>query len=135
MGKCSVVMRLSEERGWGKLSLLRLGPDVTFDTNNGEFGIHLVMTSEYIDVQHGAAQRILPHQGTRIMISNPKDIPAIDELSHYLRRTFGLRIAKGTQIFLNGIELKSNLTDTGEKFLFRCTGNVDVSGSLRQDEK
>lgn len=122
-------------KGLGKLSLLRLGPDVTFDTNNGDIGIHLVMTPEYIDVQHGAAQRILSHQGTRIMISNPKDVPPIDELSHYLRKTFGLRIAKGTQILLNGTEVKPSISDTAEHFLFRLPGAVDITGNLKFDEK
>jgi hypothetical protein len=121
-------------KGLGKLSLLRLGTTVDFRTNNGEFGIDVVMTPESLDATIGGKDKFVPHQGTRVVIPNPTGIPPLDELSDYLRKVFGLRIAKGTEIILNGVSLKSKV-DSFERLLFRMRGGVDVAGNLKRDDK
>jgi len=121
-------------KGLGKLSLLRLGTTVNFRTNNGEYGIDVVMTPESLDATIGARDKFVPHQGTRVVIPTPKGIPPIEELSEYLRKVFGLRIAKGTEISLNGVLLKSKV-DSTERLLFRLAGDVDVPGNLKRDDK
>jgi hypothetical protein len=51
-----------------------------------------------------------------------------------LKLCFGLRIAKGTEIILNGILLTSKV-DKNERFLFRLKGGVDVTGNIQQEKK
>ena len=110
-------------KGLGKLSLLRMGKNVNFKTNNGKFGIDIVMTPEFLDANIGAKEEYLEHQGTRVSILNPVDVPSNDELSEYLKRAFGLRIAGGVEINLNGTCLTSKI-DKNEKFLFRLKGEL-----------
>ena len=124
------------EKGLGKLSLLRLAKKVNFRSNNAEFGLDIIMTPDHLDYTIGAANKFLPHQGTRIIIPRPSEVPPIDELSNYLKKTFGLRIAKGQQIILNGIKLESkSKIDSTEKFLFRLKGGVDITGNIKADKK
>lgn len=121
-------------KGLGKLSLLRLGKKVNFRTNNGEFGIDVIMTPDYLDATIGAKDKFLTHQGTRVIIPDPIDVPPIDDLSSYLKKAFGLRIASGTEIVINGGCLKSKLDKT-ERFLCRLKGGIDVTGNLKKDQK
>jgi len=121
-------------KGLGKLSLLRMGRDVIFKTNNGRFGIHIIMTPEHLDADMGGKEEFLQHQGTRVNIANPSEVPSIDDLSDYLKRAFGLRIAGGIEIILNGVPLTSKV-DHMERFLFRLKGGVDVTGNLKQEKK
>lgn len=125
------------QKGLGKLSLLRFGDNVNFRTNNKEVGMDIVMTPKDFQYDIRSANKFLDHQGTRIIIPNPKGVPPTDELSNYLKKTFGLRIAKGTQIILNGVTLESSSKiDPTEKFMFRLTGGkADVHGNLKEDKK
>jgi hypothetical protein len=125
------------QKGLGKLSLLRFGDKVQFLTNNGEIGMDIVMTLNDFEYDIRAADKFLNHRGTRIIIPNPKGVPPTDELSNYLKKTFGLRIANGRKIILNGATLEaSSKIDPIEKFLFRLTGGqVDVTGNLKEDKK
>ncbi len=125
------------QKGLGKLSLLRFGENVNFRTNNDEVGMDIVMTPKNFEYDIKSATKFLDHQGTRIIIPNPKGVPPTDELSNFLKKTFGLRIAKGTQIFLNGVMLESSSKiEPKGKFLFRLTGGkVDVEGNLKADKK
>lgn len=135
--KANVGGEIIGEKGLGKLSLLRLAENVDFRTNNGEFGIDIIMTPTHLDYDIGAVNKFLDHKGTRIIIPNPKEVPTIDELSNYLKKAFGLRIAEGTQIILNGITLESkSKIDVTERFLFRLAGGkIDVTGNLKEDKK
>ena len=78
---------------------------------------------------------ILIIKGTRIIILNPEGVPPIDELAKYIKRYFGLRIAKGAEIILNGTKLKVKM-DTEENLLFKIgkngivTGNLEVSDTM-----
>ncbi len=96
-------------KGLGKLSLLRMGRTVNFKTNNGRFGIDITMTPEFLDTNMGALEEFLPHQGTRVDIENPVEVPKNEDLADYLKLCFGLRIASGTEIILNGIPLTSKV--------------------------
>lgn len=121
-------------KGLGKLSLLRLGDAVNFRTNNGEFTINLMMTPQDNEYEIGGITRYLDHQGTKIIIDNPHEVPPTDELATYLRKVFGLRIAKGAEISLNGAELESRI-DPDEHLLCRLNGAVDVRGNIQGDKK
>ena len=62
-------------KGLGKLSLLRMGRAVNFKTNNGKFGLDITMTPEFLDTNMGALEEFLSHQGTRVDIEKPVEIP------------------------------------------------------------
>jgi hypothetical protein len=121
-------------KGLGKLSLLRMGKNVKFRTNNGKYGIEINMTPEYLDANVGAKEEYLQHQGTRVDILNPAEVPSNDEIVDYLKQAFGLRIASGVEIILNGIPLTSKV-DKNERFLFRLKGGIDVAGNVKQEKK
>jgi hypothetical protein len=121
-------------KGLGKLSLLRMGKNVHFRTNNGKFGIDVIMTPEYLDAHIGAIDEYLQHQGTKVNILKPVEVPSKDDLADYLKRAFGLRIASGVEIILNGTPLTSKV-NKNEKFLFRLKGGVDVDGNVQQEKK
>lgn len=121
-------------KGLGKLSLLRMGRTVRFSTNNGRFGIDIVMTPQFLDTNMGGKDEFLSHQGTRIEIENPEEVPKTDELSDYLKRCFGLRIARGTEIILNGNTLTSKV-DKNERLLVRLKGGIDATGNIKQESK
>jgi hypothetical protein len=121
-------------KGLGKLSLLRMSKTVTFKTNNGRFGIDITMTPQYLEARHGDKAEFLPHQGTKVEVSNPVEVPPTDELENYLRRCFGLRIASGTEIVLNGTPLTSKV-DSQERFLVRLKGGIDVTGNIKYEKK
>lgn len=120
-------------KGMGKLSLLRLGENVEFRTNNGEFGMDIMMTPDEFEVNHGGKDKYLQHRGTQIIILKPQDVPPIDEVARYLDKVFGLRIAMGAELILNGVSLSSKI-DATEHFLFRLKGGVDVTGNLKQSK-
>jgi len=125
------------EKGLGKLSLLRLSKKVNFRSNNGEYGLNLIMTPEDFDYEPGAVDRFLSHRGTLIVIPNPEGVPPIDELANYLKKVFGLRIAKGSQIILNDspLDIKKFKIDPVEKLVRRLKGGVDVTGNIKADKK
>ncbi len=122
------------QKGLGKLALLRLKNEVEFRTNNGEVGIDIMMSIEGFEPpQYKAANKFIDHRGTQIVIKNPDIVPPTDELSEYLKRVFGLRIASGYEVVLNGAKLESKV-DPKEDRLFRMTGATDVMGNLKQDK-
>jgi len=121
------------EKGLGKLALLRLGVNVEFRTNNGKFGIDIFMRVEYIDAEHGALDDFLDHKGTRVIVPDPDLVPPTDELADYLRKVFGLRIASGLDVILNGAKLTSKV-DPKEERLFRMKGGTDIFGNLKADK-
>jgi len=121
-------------KGLGKLSLLRMGKNVIFKTNNGKFGININMTPDHLDADMGAKEEFLEHQGTMVNIADPAEVPSIADLSDYLKRAFGLRIARGMEIILNEIPLTSKV-DHDERFLFRLKGGIDVIGNIKQEKK
>lgn len=121
-------------KGLGKLSLLRLGDNVNFRTNNGDFTLNIIMTPQEFDAMPGGTTKYLDHQGTKVIIANPRDVPPTDELAEFLRRVFGLRIAKGAEISVNGAELSTRI-DPSESLLCRLSGAIDVTGNLKADKK
>jgi Histidine kinase-, DNA gyrase B-, and HSP90-like ATPase len=123
------------QKGLGKLALLRLKEEgVVFRTNNGEVGIETMMNLEGFDPpSYKAATRFLSHQGTQIVIEKPEMVPNVKELGDYLTRIFGLRLASGREILLNGYKLESKV-DPKEDLLFRISGGHDVTGNMKQDK-
>ncbi len=121
-------------KGLGKLSLLRLGDKVNYRTNNGDYSLSIMMSLLDFDYDIGGQTKYLEHRGTKIIIQDPRDVPPTDKLGSYLERAFGLRIAQGRQIILNGSLLGSKI-DPNEKLLCRLGGAVDVTGNLKGDKK
>lgn len=133
-GKAKLGGEIIGMKGLGKLSLLRMGENVIFSTNNGEYTLSIMMTPEEFDYQIGGPTKYLDHPGTRVTITDPHDVPPTDELATYLRKAFGLRIAKGTEVILNGSKLESRI-DPAEHLLCRLGGAVDVTGNLQSEKK
>ena len=122
------------KKGLGKLSLLRLGQNVNFRTNNGEYTLNIVMTPIDFDYDIGGPSKFLDHQGTKIIIDNPIEVPPTDELDEYLKKTFALRIAKGCELILNDAKLTSKVDPEG-RLLCRLGGAIDVTGALKSDKR
>ena len=132
--KASLGGEIIVEKGLGKLALLRLKNEVEFRTNNGEVGIYFIMSIEGFDPpQYRAVNKFLDHQGTQIIIKNPDVAPPTDELAEYLKKVFGLRIAGGREIIVNGAKLTSTI-DAKEELLFRLKGADNITGNLKQDK-
>lgn len=124
------------EKGLGKLSLLQLGKNVNFRTNNGEIGMNIIMTPEYFDYETRGANKFLDHKGTRIAIPNPIRVPPILELEKYLKKAFSLRIARGIQITLNGVQLEPKTKiDIEERLICKLKGSIEVTGNIKEDKK
>lgn len=123
-------------KGMGKLSLLRISPVVLFKTCTGKFGIDIKMDMEGIHADYGGVNEFIDHIGTKIIIENPEETPPVAELHNYIKKSFGLLIAKGFTIFLNGQQLEPDTSlSTEEKLLFRLSGAVDVVGNIVADTK
>lgn len=124
------------QKGLGKLSFLRFGDKVNFRTNNGQYGLDIIMTPKDFQYSIGKASKFLNHVGTRIIIPTPSGIPEVNDLSSYLRKVFGLRIAKGMQIVLNDVSLEPSFRiDPEEKPIFKLVKNIEVTGNIKEDKK
>jgi hypothetical protein len=81
------------------------------------------------------------HRGTRITITKLVNRIQIEELSVYLKRSFGLRLAQGAKIIINKQSIKPpSSLDPKEEFLFNLTKikdahNAEVTGNLRATEE
>jgi hypothetical protein len=124
------------EKGLGKLSLLNLGNCVCFETNNGTAGMKFYMTLDGFSSPIYKTTAFVFHVGTRITITNLTNTLQIDELTVYLKKAFGLRLAQGATIIINNqsIEPRPNL-EPKEKFLFKLTkvkdADANVTGNLK----
>lgn len=137
-------------KGLGKLSLLRLAKTtgiVNFKTANElGSGWDIYMEVKGHRVKPGKLTDFLEHQGTKVIIDDPVDLPDMEDLVNFLRRTFGLRILKGVKIILNGTELQPKVGlnfNPQEHLIARLPskiagielGNVDIKGNLYADPK
>jgi len=96
------------------------------------------MTPQDFDYDAGAVNKFLSHRGTRIIIPEPQGIPPIDELASFLKKAFGLRLAKGAEIILNKVPLQlgpRTKLDPAEKLVCRLKGSIDVTGNIKADKK
>jgi Histidine kinase-, DNA gyrase B-, and HSP90-like ATPase len=146
-GQASKKSRKGEEvigeKGLGKLSLLNLGKVVCFETNNGRQGMKFYMTLDGFSspICKKSTAAFVSHRGTRITVIKPINIIQIDELSVYLKRAFGLRLAQGATIIMNNQSIKpTSSLDPKEEFLFNLTKIKDahtakVTGNLRTTEE
>jgi hypothetical protein len=135
-GKAKLGGGIIGEKGLGKLSLLRLGKEVQFRTNNGKYDMNIMMTPKDFDYEIGAKGDFLTHEGTQIIIPSPQEVPPIDELSDYMKKCFGLYIANGIDISINGVKLGSRLKiDPKEHLICRLKGGIDVKGNIKSEKK
>src|SRR5918912_1540505 len=117
-GQASKKVREGEvigEKGLGKLSLLNLGNVVCFETNNGNKGMKFYMTlSGFSSPIYNKTTAFVSHAGTRITITKLANAPQIEELTAYLKKAFGLRLAQGATISINDqvINPRPNLEPT-----------------------
>lgn len=125
------------QKGMGKLSLLALGPKVIFLSNNGEVGYKFDMSVKGHERETpGKPEKFLEHKGTKIAIPFPKRIPNIEEVGKFLSKAFGLHLAQGKQIFINGNPLKPQKSlDPEESHICSLKGNFKVTGNLKPVEK
>ena len=94
------------QKGMGKLSLLALGEKVIFLSNNGEVGYKFDMSVKGHERDTpGKPTKFLNHPGTKIVIPFPKFIPNLEKVRTFLTKAFGLYLAQGKQIILNGKKL------------------------------
>ncbi len=108
------------EKGLGKLSLLNLGNSVCFETNNGRIGMKFNMNLlGFNKPLFGEAKTFVDHQGTKITISELTKKVETDEVIAYLKKAFGLRLAQGAKITVNGQPVKPRSSlDPNEILLF-----------------
>jgi Histidine kinase-, DNA gyrase B-, and HSP90-like ATPase len=143
-GQASKKSRKDEEvigeKGLGKLSLLNLGNCVCFETNNGNVGMKFYMTLEgFSSPIYKKPTAFVSHVGTRITITNLINTLQIEELIKYLKKAFGLRLAQGATIIIDGQSIKPrpNL-EPAEKLLFRLSkvrsADANVTGNLKATE-
>ena len=142
-GQASKKARKGEvigEKGLGKLSLLNLGSIICFETNNGNKGMKFYMTlSGFSSPIYNKTTAFVSHVGTRITITKLVNVPQTEEVTAYLKKAFGLRLAQGATIIINGqvINPRPNLEPT-EGFLFNLTkakgASAKVTGNLKAAE-
>ncbi len=125
------------QKGMGKLSLLILGDEVTFLSNNGKVGYKFKMVE---GGQHretpSSADNYLSHKGTFIEIPQPKKIWNVEKVRAFLKKAFSLQVAMGKEIIINGEPLKAPKTiSSEEKFILALKGGKKVTGNLQIAEK
>jgi hypothetical protein len=132
------------EKGLGKLSLLNLGSEVSFETNNGKMAMKFYMTLEGFSTPtyRKNTTAFLSHRGTKITITKLATTttitttPNMGELTEYLKKAFGLRLAQGAKVILNNQSIKPRLNlDPKEQFLFELKkvkdADANVTGNLK----
>ncbi|MDQ3808426.1 MAG: ATP-binding protein, partial [Thermoproteota archaeon] len=131
------------EKGLGKLSLLNLGCEVCFETNNGKMAMKFYMTLEGFTTPtyRKNTTAFLSHRGTKITITKLATTtitttPNMMELIEYLKKAFGLRLAQGAKVILNNQSIKPRLNlDPKEQFLFELKKvkdtDANVTGNLK----
>jgi hypothetical protein len=126
------------EKGLGKLSLLNLGSDVCFETNNGKTGIRFYMNlAGFSKPLYGrSAKSFVVHKGTRITITRLSSKVEASQVIPYLKKAFGLRIAQGAKIIVNGELVKPKSTlDPLELTLFTLQkSGIEVNGNLKAEK-
>ena len=125
------------QKGMGKLSLLALGEKVIFLSNNGEVGYKFDMSVKGHERETpGKPTKFLNHLGTKIVIPFPKFIPNLEKVSTYLTKAFGLYLAQGKQIIVNGKKLAppKNLNPK-PSFICKLKGDHKVVGNITATDK
>jgi histidine kinase/DNA gyrase B/HSP90-like ATPase len=140
-GQASKKQRQGEiigEKGLGKLSLLNLGNSVCFETNNGRMGIqfHMNLTG-FSKPVYGKNKSFLAHKGTRITITQITNKVEINAVLAYVKKAFGLRLAQGAKISLNGDHIypKSNLDPKESQLFILEKSEAKVTGNLKADKE
>lgn len=124
--------------GLGKLSLLSLGERVLYESNNGKYGMQILMTLKGMtEPEFEAVDTYLNHQGTRITIFELKNVPSIADITNIVRKRFNKLLAKGVHIIINGEEVKHNFKYdlASERRIITLRGGAAVDGWLIADEE
>jgi Histidine kinase-, DNA gyrase B-, and HSP90-like ATPase len=123
------------EKGFGRISLLRMGGNVMFLSNNEDIGIKILLKiDEEPKEDTKRYDAFLKNHGTRLIIGNPdkKEMPNQKQLVEYLAKTFAPRILGGIigdkscepiGIFVN--QIKVQLPD---KFIAKNTHILTMPG-------
>src|SRR5918911_2374671 len=126
------------EKGLGKLSLLNLGNSVCFETNNNRIGIKFYMNfAGFSKPLYGKSKSFVDHKGTRITITDITNKVEVNSVIAYLKKAFGLRLAQGAKITVNGDTVKPKSTlDPNETLLFTMQkSRTKVTGNLKADKE
>jgi hypothetical protein len=126
------------EKGLGKLSLLNLGNSVCFETNNNRIGIKFYMNfAGFSKPLYGKSKSFVDHKGTRITITDITNKVEVNSVIAYLKKAFGLRLAQGATITLNGdtVKPKSTLDPNGTLLFTMQKSRTKVTGNLKADKE
>jgi hypothetical protein len=142
-GQASKKSRSGEvigEKGLGKLSLLNLGNSVCFETNNQQIGMRFYMSLAGFSkpVYGKRSNSFVDHVGTRITTTQLTCRVDVKEVVIYLKKAFGLRLAQGAKITVNGELIKPKSTlDPKESLLFMLqkSNSAAVTGNLKADKE
>ena len=142
-GEISSYEKLNEkiigQKGMGKLSFLNLSNSSTveFHSNNEKVGMKITMNFERFHVKYMNSDMALSHRGLKVIIKHPKK-PIVQDgkLIEYLSKTFAIRIARGSKIFVNKIQVhKPEGFNSSQIKLFELTNGSKVFGNLNSVER
>lgn len=127
--------------GVGKLSLTALGERVRYYSNNGKFGVTLLLMRErgISDPPiYGAVDEYLNHRGTKIVIEEVNDDLTEQDIINKIKERFSLRVIKRkTKITVNDKlvtpQFKFNPAD--EKHIQTMTGGHKITGQLLANDE
>ncbi len=114
------------QKGMGKLSLLILGDEIIFLSNNGKVGykFRMVEGGQYRETP-SSVDNYLSHKGTFIEISQPKKMWNVEKVRVFLKKAFSLQVATGKEIIINGEPLKAPKSiSSEEKFILALKKGV-----------
>lgn len=136
------------EKGFGRISLLRMGGNVLFLSNNDDVGIKILLKIDQEPKEDTKRyDAFLKHHGTKLIILKPdkKEMPNQKQLMDYLGKTFAPRILGGSIGDKNcesvGIYVNHNKVELPEKFIAKNThiltmpGGKQVRGCLMAADK
>ncbi len=123
------------EKGFGRISLLRMGGNVLFESNNEEVGIKILLKMDQEPKEDMRRfDSFLKHRGTRLNIYNPekKEMPNQKQLTDYLAKTFAPRLLGGIIGEKNcdpiGIFVNKTKVELPEKFIAKNTHILTMPG-------
>lgn len=122
--------------GVGKLSLTALGKRVRYYSNNGKFGVTLLLMRERgisDPPVYGAVDEYLKHRGTKIVIEEISDDITEQDIVTKIKERFSLRIIKkNAKIIVNGkvITPQFKFNPADERHIQTMTGGSRITGQL-----
>ena len=97
--------------------------------------MHIVMTMGGFSATYMNSQLALAHHGLKVVIKNAKHVSEA-RLIESLSKTFAIRLARGTKVFVNNVQIqKPEDFDSRQFKLFDLKGGIPVNGNLTNVEK